>query len=140
MRSRIALRVFAVLAVLGLAASSLYSDDDDEPKLVLKAPRLLMLSPALAAKGYGKRVEIRARLEGDPETPKELYCLDEVWDWGDGTESVYEPDCDPYEDGTELKRDFFQTHSFGPGAWLVTLALMNGDEVVLHGTVTIRVY
>lgn len=73
-----------------------------------------MLKPGLAAQGFGKRVDVRARLEGDPDDPETYYCLDEIWDWGDGTESVSEPDCDPFEEGTDLKMNFMDTHYFGP--------------------------
>ena len=80
-----------------------------------------MLKPGRAAQGFGKRVDIRARLEGDPDDPETYYCLDEIWDWGDGTESVSEPDCDPFGDGTELKTNFMDTHYFGAGRWIITL-------------------
>ena len=74
-----------------------------------------MLKPGRAAQGFGKRVDVRARLEGDPDDPETYYCLDEIWDWGDGTESVSEPDCDPFEDGTELKTNFMDTISARAG-------------------------
>ena len=99
-----------------------------------------MREPGLRAQGFAKRVGVRARLEGDPDDPETYYCLDEVWDWGDGTESVSEPDCDPFEEGTELKTSFTDTHHFGPGRWVIVLALMNDDDVVLMGRLVIRIY
>ena len=106
-----------VLAALTGAASTARApaSSGEKPKLVLKGPRLQMLQPGRAARGLGKRVEVRAHLQGEPDDPETYYCLDEVWDWGDGTESVREPDCDPFEEGTELKTSFTDTHYFGTG-------------------------
>ena len=139
-----------IVRLLAAAALLLFlprpSTSEEKPKLVLEAPRLHMLKPGLAARGYGKRVEFRATLEGEPEDIEAYYCLDEVWDWGDGTESVHEPDCEPFEEteeskrAPELKRRFSDSHAFGPGQWFITLALMNGDDVVIKGTLEIRVY
>ena len=134
-------KILAVIAFVALSGTaSTARAPGDKPKLVLKTRRLQMLQPGHAARGLGKRVDVRARLEGDPDDPETYYCLDEIWDWGDGTESVSEPDCDPFEEGTELKKDFTDTHYFGPGAWTITLALMNGDEVVLDGHFEIRIF
>jgi len=143
MRTPTVLTTLVFIGFTGLPTSLFPSE---KPKLVLAAPRLQMMSPGLAARGFGKRVEVRARLEGEPEDPETYYCLDEVWDWGDGTESVYEPDCEPFEqdedgeDAAELKRQFTDSHHYGPGQWFITLALMNDDDVVVSGTVEIRIY
>ena len=112
----------------------------DEPKIEVKAKRQHMLNPVLAAKGYGKRIHFNARLTGEPEDPETYYCLDEIWDWGDGTESVYEPDCDPYTSGAELKRNFADTHVYGRGKWRIAFALMHLDEVVVDGTLDINIH
>ena len=115
-----------------------------EPKLTLRAPRQLFLRPRMP--GEMRRpsldVEVSARLE-DLETAENLedyYCLEEVWDWDDDTESVYEPDCDPYEEGSEIETFFFGSHRFSlPGTYRVWLRLQRSGETVIAGNVTVRI-
>ena len=115
-----------------------------EPKLTLRAPRQLYLRPRMP--GEMRRpslsVEVSARLE-DLETAENLedyYCLEEVWDWDDDTESVYEPDCDPYEEGSEVETYFFASHRFSlPGTYRVWLRLQRSGETVIAGNVTVRI-
>jgi len=135
MRLLVSLATFALFAV-----PASVSPRADDVELVVSAPRQHMLNPVMAARGFGKTVRFGARLSGDPEDNEEYYCLDEIWDWGDGTESVSEPDCDPYEAGVELQRDFSDTHTFGQGRWVVVFALMHLDEVVIKGTTEILVH
>ena len=137
-------KFFAALVLVALTAAASTARAPalagEKPRLVLKGPRLQMLEPGRAARGLGKRVDVRARLEGDFDDPETYYCLDEIWDWGDGTESVREPDCDPFEEGTELKTNFTDTHYFGTGRWIITLALMEDDDVVIEGHLEIRIF
>ena len=115
-----------------------------EPKLTLRAPRQLFLRPRMP--GEMRRpsldVEVSARLE-DLDTAENLedyYCLEEVWDWDDDTESVYEPDCDPYEEGSEIENFFFGSHRFSlPGTYRVWLRLQRSGETVIAGNVIVRI-
>lgn len=115
-----------------------------EPKLTLRAPRQLFLRPRMP--GEMRRpsldVEVSARLE-DLDTAENLedyYCLEEVWDWDDDTESVYEPDCDPYEEGSEVETFFFGSHRFSlPGTYRVWLRLQRSGETVIAGNVVVRI-
>ena len=115
-----------------------------EPKLTLRAPRQLFLRPRMP--GETRRpsldVEVSARLE-DLDTAENLedyYCLEEVWDWDDDTESVYEPDCDPYEEGSEIETFFFGSHRFSlPGTYRVWLRLQRSGETVIAGNVIVRI-
>ena len=135
-------KFFAALVLVALTAAASTARAPalagEKPRLVLKGPRLQMLKRGRAARSI--RVEVRAHLEGDPDDPETYYCLDEIWDWGDGTESVREPDCDPFEEGTELKTNFTDTHYFGTGRWIITLALMEDDDVVIEGHLEIRIF
>ena len=87
-------------------------------------------------------IEVSARLE-DLDTAENLedyYCLEEVWDWDDDTESVYEPDCDPYEEGAEVETFFFGSHRFSlPGTYRVWLRLQRSGETVIAGNVMVRI-
>ncbi len=115
-----------------------------EPRLTLRGPRQLMLRPRMP--GEARRpsldVNVSARLE-DLETAEDLedyYCLEEVWDWDDDTESVYEPDCDPYEEGSEVETYFFASHRFSlPGTYRVWLRLQRSGQTVIAGNVLIRI-
>jgi hypothetical protein len=122
------------------------STPGEDPKLVLDAPRVQTILPGLASKGFGKRVDVTARLTGDPETPKDFYCLDEVWEWGDGTESFHEQDCEPYaalsaeERNLALRKEFQDEHYYRPGQYTIRLRLTRGEKTVIRGTIDVRIY
>lgn len=115
-----------------------------EPKLTLRAPRVLMLRPRMPGEARRPSLEVRvsARLEDidTAENPEDYYCLEEVWDWDDDTESVYEPDCDPYEPGADIETFFFGSHRFSlPGTYRVWLRLQRSGETVIAGNVMVRI-
>lgn len=115
-----------------------------EPKLTLRAPRQLFLRPRMPGETRRPALDVRisARLEDldTAENPEDYYCLEEVWDWDDDTESVYEPDCDPYEEGSEIENYFFGSHRFSlPGTYRVWLRLQRSGETVIAGNVTVRI-
>lgn len=115
-----------------------------EPKLTLRAPRVLMLRPRMPGESRRPSLEVRvsARLEDldTAENPEDYYCLEEVWDWDDDTESVYEPDCDPYEPGADIETFFFGSHRFSlPGTYRVWLRLQRSGETVIAGNVMVRI-
>ncbi len=87
-------------------------------------------------------IRVSARLEDldTAENPEDYYCLEEVWDWDDDTESVYEPDCDPYEEGDEIETYFSASHRFSlPGTYRVWLRLQRNGETVVAGRVSVRI-
>lgn len=115
-----------------------------EPRLTLRAPRQLFLRPRMPGETRRPSLDVRitARLEDldTAENPEDYYCLEEVWDWDDDTESVYEPDCDPYEEGSEVETYFFGSHRFSlPGTYRVWLRLQRSGETVIAGNVTVRI-
>lgn len=115
-----------------------------EPRLVLRAPRQLRLRPRMPGESRRPSLDVRvsARLENleEAENPEDYYCLEEVWDWDDDTESVYEPDCDPYEPGADIETYFFNSHRFSlPGTYRVYLRLQRSGETVIAGNVSVRI-
>lgn len=129
--------VTVVPAAVGPASSA-------EPRLRLRAPRVLMLRPRMPGEARRPSLEVRvtARLEDldTAENPEDYYCLEEVWDWDDDTESVYEPDCDPYEPGADIETYFFGSHRFSlPGTYRVWLRLQRSGETVIAGNVMVRI-
>lgn len=124
-------------AVLAGAASEAQKSDKDSgeakrPKLTLKAQPVIAMSPA--------RVVLTAELVGGANDYEDYYCPTVEWDWGDGTESSYTNDCEPYEAGkSEIKRRFTREHVFRAGAFRVAFRLKRRDKAVAFATVNIQV-
>ena len=73
--------------------------DVKKPSLSLKASPTIVFSPA--------RVVVSAELKGGAEDNAELYCPSLEWDWGDGTRSESNADCEPFEAGkSTIQRRF----------------------------------
>jgi hypothetical protein len=87
-------------------------------------------------------IRVSAQLEDLDETEdlEKYYCLDEVWDWDDDTDSEYAPDCDPYEEGMDLETRFSASHQYRyPGTYTVWLRLQRNGDTVIAGNVTLRI-
>lgn len=130
-----------VLAAVPLASTSTLADG---PELKLKSPRPTFMRPRMPNERSAPAVTVRitAELEklDEAEDLEEYYCLDEVWDWDDDTESEYAPDCDPYEEGTELKRRFSASHQYRyPGTYQVRLSLQRHGKTVISGTARVMI-
>ena len=133
--------LFAVLLLTPLASTSTLADG---PELKLKAPRATFMRPRMPNERTRPRVTIRVtaklqELEG-VEDLEEYYCLDEVWEWDDDTDSEYAPDCDPYEEGMELKTNFSASHQYNmPGSYTVWLRLQRHGKTVIAGNVRFQI-
>lgn len=133
--------VAAAILLLPFASTSTLADG---PELKVKAPRSMFMRPRMPnQRSEPVAVRITARLEklDEAEDPEEYYCLDQVWEWDDDTESEYAPDCDPYEEGTEIETSFSATHQYRyPGTYTVWLRLQRHGKTVIAGNarVTIR--
>jgi hypothetical protein len=70
------------------------------------------------------------------EDLEEFYCVGLRWDWGDGTLSYRESDCDPFEAGMEVDRFFSARHAYRwPGTYRMRVSLIRADrEVAVAGT------
>ena len=54
-----------------------------------------------------------AEVKGGANDFEDFYCASVEWDWGDGTKSQSQIDCDPYEPGkSEIKRRYVEEHTF----------------------------
>ena len=59
------------------------------------------------------RVVVTAEVKGGANDFQDFYCASVEWDWGDGTKSQSQIDCDPYEPGkSEIKRRYVEEHTF----------------------------
>ena len=109
------------------------ADDDDKPRLTLKAQPTVSVSPA--------RIVLTAELTGGANDYRDYYCPTVVWAWGDETESESTFDCEPYVAGkSDIKRRFTVEHVFRrPGAQRVIFRLKRNDKVLATAQVTIQV-
>lgn len=128
------------------ASSVMYSASttDDEPELKLKAPRTKFMRMRMPNERRRPTVTIRVSAEilklDEAEDPEEYYCLEEVWIWDDDTESEYAPDCDPYEEGAELKKFFSASHRYRyPGNYSVRLRLERNGKTILSSATNVNI-
>ncbi len=140
MKKIIGLLLVALQLALFASSTSVLADG---PKLKLKGPRSTFMRPRMPNQPPPRvTIRITAQLTDldDVEDLEEYYCLDEVWDWDDDTESEYGPDCDPYEEGMELKQRFGASHQFSvPGTYTIWLRLQQNGKTVIAGNAKVMI-
>ena len=136
---RLVTRCAAVLLAGGVVAIAAVSAQDDKNKDVKKASLSLKASPTIVFSPA--RVVVTAELKGGAEDNAELYCPSLEWDWGDGTRSEANTDCEPFEAGkSTIQRRFTSSHTYNlAGSYRVQLRLKRGSKSVLGGHVSIQV-
>jgi len=104
-----------------------------------KKPRLaLRASPPMAFPPVS--VLLMAELVGGEEQ-EDYYCPGLEWDWGDGSRSAHESDCEPFAPGATLERRFSARHAYrAPGAYNVRLTLRRASHAVAMATVSVLVH
>lgn len=119
--------------LIAIMAASLLLVPAKKPELKIKAPRLVFLPPGGFPQRSSVTVRVTAHLDGDPENPEDFYCLTEVWEWGDDERSTHEPDCEPYQPGAELKRNFSATHRYRePDSYAIVFRLEKAKKTVIR--------
>ena len=115
------------------------AQDDKERKDVKKASLSLKASPTIVFSPG--RVVVTAELKGGADDSEEIYCPSLEWDWGDGTRSESNTDCEPFEAGkTTIQRRFTSSHTYNiAGSYRVQLRLRRGSKTVLGGHVSVQV-
>jgi hypothetical protein len=74
------------------------------------------------------------------EDLEEFYCAGLRWDWGDGTRSYHEADCEPFEAGMEVDRFFSARHAYRqPGTYDVRVSLVRADREVAVARTLVRI-
>jgi len=138
-------RVLSLAAAIAIGAAShphAAQDDKSDNKdkkdgkrasLSLKANPPIAFSPA--------KVVVTAELKGGSDTDEELYCPTLEWDWGDGTKSESNADCEPFEAGkSAIKRRFTASHTYNMADnYRVLLRLRRGSKTVVGGNTAIQV-
>jgi hypothetical protein len=94
-----------------------------------KRPSLgVRVSPRMAFSPVG--VIAMAELTGG-EDSEDFYCLAIEWDWDDGSKSIQDSDCDPYQPGTKIERRFSSEHYYSrAGSFNIRAALKTSDKVI----------
>ena len=94
-----------------------------------KRPTLgVRVSPRMAFSPVG--VIATAELTGG-EDSEDFYCLGIEWDWGDGSKSLQDSDCEPYQPGTKIDRRFSAEHYYSNGgSFDIRARLLASDKVV----------
>lgn len=111
--------VVAALAGPGKAGAG---GHPQRPRLDLRATPRTAFPPA--------SVLVSAQLKGG-EDLEDFYCPGLEWDWGDGSRSVHEADCPPFEVGVSLERFFSARHAYRrSGDYTVRLTLRRASRVV----------
>jgi hypothetical protein len=117
------MRFRALLVGLAVvAAQSASAGGAARPRLDLRATPRIALSPV--------EVFVTAELVGG-EDHEDFHCPGLEWDWGDGSRSAHEADCEPFGPGTVVDRRYAAHHVFrGPGKFDIRLSLRRGGRLV----------
>ena len=104
-----------------------------KPSLSLKATPSVSFAPA--------RIVVVAELKGGAEDSEEFYCPTVEWEWGDGTTSTAEADCNPYEAGkSQIRRRYTVEHQFkNAGGFKISLRLKKGTKVAAMANAVVQV-
>ena len=129
MRSRV---WWATVIAVALAASAAAGEARArKPRLKIRATHSLALTPVW--------VLAVAELVGG-EDIEDFYCVGLEWDWGDGTRSYRESDCDPFEAGMEIAQFFSARHMYpGPGEYHVRVSLVRADRRIAAARTSVRI-
>lgn len=94
-----------------------------------KKPSLgVRVSPRMAFSPVG--VIAMAELTGGEDT-EDFYCLGIEWNWDDGSRSVQDSDCEPYQPGTKIERRFSSEHYYPrAGSYNIRAALRSQEKVI----------
>jgi hypothetical protein len=129
MRSRV---WWATVIAVALAASTVAGEARArKPRLKIRATHSHGFSPV--------RVMAVAELVGG-EDLEDYYCVGLEWDWGDGTRSFRESDCDPFQAGMAIDRFFSARHVYTvPGEYRVRVSLVRAERRVARAGTAVRI-
>jgi hypothetical protein len=130
MRSRILGTLVGIAMAMPLLAGE--GSKAKSPQLNLRAnPRFAIRAPV--------NVLATAELMGGDEV-EEFYCPALEWEWGDGSRSVQESDCAPFQPGDTLERHFSAEHVFrGSGTYNVRVTMRRTSRQLAVAAATISV-
>jgi len=115
------------------ATTAVAQGGNKKPSLSLKASPSVSFAPA--------RIVVVAELKGGADDAEEFYCPTIEWEWGDGTTSTAEADCNPYEAGkSQIRRRYTVEHHFkNAGGFKISLRLKKGPKVAAMANAVVQV-
>src|SRR5215468_8035727 len=120
-----------LLALAFLGPRAVGAAEGRKPRLNLRASPRVALPPV--------SVLTFAELVGGDES-EEYHCPRLEWDWGDGTRSERESDCEPYDGSTPLERRYSARHVYRtPGQYDIRLTLWRASRAIAVGTTAVAV-
>lgn len=85
-------------------------------------------------------VLVVAQLVGGDEH-EDFYCPDVEWDFGDGSRSAQQADCEPFMDGMSLERNFMARHAYlRSGDYEVRVTLRRASRALAVATTRVTVH
>jgi hypothetical protein len=119
--------IAVALATSGLAGEARAR----KPRFEVRTARPVSLTPMYA--------QFVAELVGGDDL-EEYYCLGLLWEWGDGTRSYRESDCDPFEPGIEVDRLFSARHAYvRPGLYRMRVSLVRAGREVAGASTWVEI-
>ncbi len=117
----------STIIAVALAAGFTLGASGSAPKP--KRPTLgVRVSPRMGFSPIG--VIAMAELTGG-EDSEDFYCLAIEWDWDDGSKSLQDSDCEPYQPGTKIERRFSSEHYYTrAGIYNIRAALKAQEKTV----------
>ena len=123
----------ALVLVQSTTAHARAQGGNKKASLSLKATPSVSFAPA--------RIVVVAELKGGADDSEEFYCPTVEWEWGDGTTSTAEADCNPYEAGkSQIKRRYTVEHQFrNAGGFKISLRLKKGTKIAAMANAVVQV-
>ena len=85
-------------------------------------------------------VLVAVQLVGGDEH-EDFYCPEVEWEFGDGSRSSHQADCEAFTSGMALERRFTSSHAYRrPGEYEVRVTLRRSNRPLAVATTRVRVY
>jgi PKD repeat protein len=85
-------------------------------------------------------VLVVAQLTGGDEH-EDFHCPDVEWDFGDGSRSSHQADCEPFTEGMTLERHFQARHTYRqPGDYEVRVTLRRASRTLAAAGTRVTVH
>lgn len=132
MKSVVVPAAVLALTVIPALTAGTAEDEPEKPSLNLRVTPRMGFSPLSAL------VTLELKGGGNHE---DYYCPELEWEWGDGSRSEQESDCEPFVAGeTEIERRFTNRHTFQrSGNYRITVNLRRSDRTVAKTSVQLNV-
>src|SRR5262245_16940737 len=108
-----------------------------KPQADLKATPMLAMIP-IGPNPAVVRFQVLVKDGGD----ENFYCPRVAWEWENGTQSIEESDCPPFDKATpaDHQASFRRSHEFWePGKHLIQARLYKGEKLIRKLEVTVEV-